>query len=82
MRESNHTPPKADRIDAVRRREQHRCQGCKRTDTEVQNLDVRQLVPDDFAANYRSNYVLLCDRCHRRSQGDHRPEEVNDRYGR
>lgn len=57
---------------AVRVRDEHQCQNCLQTFTEVSELEVHQIVPaNNGGSDSLSNMVLLCRECHRAAHDDH-----------
>lgn len=67
---SNDIPYHDERMAAIRDRDRNRCQNCFRTNGEVSQLEVHQIVPENRGGTERlSNYTLLCRRCHRLIDG-------------
>lgn len=65
MRIGNDLPASDDRIGVIRRRDHEQCQNCHRIVSQVQALEVHQVVPEKHGGtDHLTNFQLLCAECH------------------
>ena len=57
-------------VEAIRKRDRHRCMNCYREEDDVETLDTHHIVPrGQGGSNRLSNLVTLCRQCHDAAHG-------------